>query len=544
MCGDTEDDTGTVYLYEASDIAALAGVTQVTGQLLIYEDLDVTDLSGLESLRCVGSLEIAPTKLTSLSGLDALTHVEGGLSIVDSAITDLSGMPNLQHVGGTLRIYNNNSIVDMSGLPEGLEFESLKVEGNDELLSLNGMQNHTSLLATVVEIRNNGKLASLDGLQNVSTIESPNGGDMTFTISGNAVLTDTSALESVTSFKGSLEVVSNTLLKRLDLDLVSAPELRINANGDFEDLGGLVTLEELQSLQIRSESLVTLDGLDSLKSVGGLSIRGSNVSDASGLAAVETVSGELDLRLGQVTSLNGLSSLTSVGTLSIYDCDALTDLSGMASLTSFGSLRVGDNDELLSLTGLPAGQTALSGELRFTDNPKLADLSVLSSVETTSADIFFQNNASLTDLSGLSSLQSANRFQILFSPALTSLSGLGSLTNVTADLYVYECGGLTDLSGLDELDHAGKFTIQNNGNLTSLDGVETLKTTIDVRVLGNAKLANVSSGLAGLTDATGNFTIVSNPVLPVCDAALAASGVTVGGTVSTSAGNDAGGVCP
>ena len=81
-------------------------------------------LSGLDNLTSIGgNLTIggpppyANTSLTSLTGLENLSHIEGKLQFNNNdALTSLSGLDNLTSVGDALTIYNNDSLASLTGL--------------------------------------------------------------------------------------------------------------------------------------------------------------------------------------------------------------------------------------------------------------------------------------------------------------------------------------------------------------------------------------------------------------------------------------------
>ena len=90
------------------------GCTIIPRSLVISGD-DIINLDGLRNIQSVNEdLVINPTtKLTSLAGLTALTHVGGGTQIANNAqLTTLDGLNNLQTVGGSgnLEITNNTKL--------------------------------------------------------------------------------------------------------------------------------------------------------------------------------------------------------------------------------------------------------------------------------------------------------------------------------------------------------------------------------------------------------------------------------------------------
>ena len=162
---------GDVYIRNNLDVEQLDGVVEVTGAMVVGEN--VTTLEGLESLATIGGgLQFSSNDvLVDLDGLDGLEQVGGGLNIesMDSladvtalaalmsvgdsfsvsnldSLGSLDGLQNLATVGGNLTVYRAHSLTDLDGLA-GLTAVGgqLSVNENDDLADIGGM----SVLATV-----------------------------------------------------------------------------------------------------------------------------------------------------------------------------------------------------------------------------------------------------------------------------------------------------------------------------------------------------------------------------------------------------------
>jgi hypothetical protein len=152
-----------------SDIAALSGYTEVTGNLTI-ENTALTNLTGLETLTSVGgTLTINLNSLLSLNGLEGLTSVGGNLDIRNNvSLASLTGLKNLTSVGGDLEIASNwQSLTSLTGL-ENLT----SVGGNlsiisNPLTSLTGLENLTSVGGNW-SIWDNDALTNLCALYNLN----------------------------------------------------------------------------------------------------------------------------------------------------------------------------------------------------------------------------------------------------------------------------------------------------------------------------------------------------------------------------------------
>jgi hypothetical protein len=266
-CGSVVHD-GDVSIAVPADIDALAGVTQITGELRV-ENAALTSLDGLESLRCVeGDVVVQfDSSLASLAGLENLWHVGGGLTIAYdmNALTDLDGLAGLTEVGDDVHLEGIPGLTDISAL-DGLAvvISSLTIEDCPSLHDLYGLQNVTAAGAVY-----------LDGL----------GG-----------LTDLSGLESLATLTGDLVVYNCGNLESLDgLDALSGAlgcDLRLAQNSQLADLAALASLESINGeLFVSSDdSLTGLGGLEGLSSIsGGLRFLGNptliDINALDGLAA-------------------------------------------------------------------------------------------------------------------------------------------------------------------------------------------------------------------------------------------------------------------
>jgi hypothetical protein len=88
-------------------------LTNVGGELFIYENPSLTSISGLSNLTSVGGdLGIwSNDSLASLTGLQSLINVGGFLGIgYNSVLTNLCALYNVSYIGGSLTVYYNMSL--------------------------------------------------------------------------------------------------------------------------------------------------------------------------------------------------------------------------------------------------------------------------------------------------------------------------------------------------------------------------------------------------------------------------------------------------
>ena len=154
-----------------TDLSALAGLTEVTGRLLIQNNFSLTSLAGLESLTTVGGdFDIADNNaLSDLSALDNLVTVVGSFVITDIVSQDIS-LSSLQSVGGILRMINCDDLLDISGFNALTSVGALSLSFNDALLDISGFQNLTTINDDMLLV-NNDAIQDITGFGSVSVVQ-------------------------------------------------------------------------------------------------------------------------------------------------------------------------------------------------------------------------------------------------------------------------------------------------------------------------------------------------------------------------------------
>ncbi len=221
-------------------------------------------------------------------------EIEGNVDINDSSegnITNLNGLSQLTSLGGYLKIIDNNSLLNLSGL-DNIETISgeLRIgkwgDGNNSLNSLTGLESLTSIGGNLA-IYNNPQLENMTGLNAVSSV-----GD-NFWAWNNNNLINFNGLDALTSIG-------------IDIGFGQNPNL-VNLNG----LESLTTLGAI--LYIKNNALLeNFSGLDNLNSIGFYIFIYNN---------------------GTLSSLDGLENVTSLGgRLEISNNSSLADISGIQNI--------------------------------------------------------------------------------------------------------------------------------------------------------------------------------------------------------------------
>jgi hypothetical protein len=252
---------GNYTLNNEGDVTAMAGITEVTGNLYILSKYALTSLNGLESLTSVnGDLQITKNfSLTSLSGIESLTSVGKGLNILyNHALPSLSGLENLTSVGTDLKIIYNDALISLNGLDSITSVGGISISNNDYLGSLIGLENITSVGRDLIIYDNDG-LTSLTGLHNITSV----GEDLK--VSYNDSLTNLSELYGIQLVDGPLGIYNNT---NICMETAHALEYRLRSNGfsgtaNIHDNNGTICPPEIADIttnQGPDEALIPLAG--------------------------------------------------------------------------------------------------------------------------------------------------------------------------------------------------------------------------------------------------------------------------------------------
>jgi hypothetical protein len=510
------------------DITNLNGLSQLTSLngVYIYNNNSLTSLYGLHNVTSVYSLHIGEYHtsgnplLTSLTGLDALTHISDDLEIYDNnALTSLSGLDNLTFIGRSLSISKNEVLSSIASL------KKLSTAGrgiailNTALTSLKGLENVTDVRGGI-DIAQNPVLTSISGLEKIVkdsltalwihnnpvlvTCNLPNlcnylknpGGSVS--IHNNATGCNSPvemARECGISIpclpKGNYYFLSQSDINNFRINYPDCKDLGGNVyirGNDIVSLNGLNRVRSIKGdLNIDSCRLLgSLKGLDSLTTVGNSVYIASNdaLSNLAGLDNLKSVGWGLRISHNPLlTNLSGLEKLTSTGGgLDISDNKVLTSLKGLDNISSTSWIQILDNPKLTSIASLKNVTSVIGnfGDLWIWNNYALESLDGLNNITSVgNGQLWIEGNTVLKDLKGLKKLTTIKgSLEIAYNPALTSLSGLENLTTIGFDLWLYYNDSIRNCNGLENLSSLGRdLWIFGNPSLISLKGLENIDTT-------------------------------------------------------------------
>jgi hypothetical protein len=131
-----------------TSLNGLDSLVIINGGITIQSQNLINSLTGLETLTTItgGALIRLNDSLLSFNGLDNLSVLSGDLEIILNNSLLTIALPNLQVIGGLLRIVNNNAMTSLSGLETITSVNGgLVIRSNPNLLTLGGLDNLISI---------------------------------------------------------------------------------------------------------------------------------------------------------------------------------------------------------------------------------------------------------------------------------------------------------------------------------------------------------------------------------------------------------------
>ena len=279
-------------------------------------------------------------------------------------------------------------------------------------------------------------------------------------------------------------------IKKIDANNVN------KRNVDIKSLKGIGCLTGLKDIDLCSNEITDLSGIESLKNLEILYLNGNkltgNLKKLSGLKKLKSLS----LEENKITSLLGIEKLTKLEELNIFD-NQVTKLGELKKLTKLTKLSLSYNklknlsgiEKLKNLKDLDAFNNKLTklnevkkltkmDDLRVSKN-KIKSLAPLKNLKNLTS-IYVDDNK-LTSLSPLNKLTKLTEISAN-NNKLTKVSDIGSLVNL-GKLYL-EGNRLTNLAGIETLTELWWVDFSDN-RLTSISGIENLTKLNYIDFAGN-----------------------------------------------------------
>jgi len=497
------------------NLLGLNNLYSIDGDLKIIDNDQLVKLEGLESLRTLnGELRITSNdQLSNLKGLKSLSFLRRSFLIFDnSTLTSFSGLESLSSIGYNCYINQNSALTNLKGLENIISVGgSFGITDNPVLASLDGFENLKSVDGNFY-INKNSALTSLKGLKNLCTI------GKIFNIIGNPHLENLFGLEKLSSIGEHFAIINNTSLLSLSgLEILSEVRgpLSIYGNVALTDLSALHNLKEIGGLIIKEncnlfEYLPNLENINTLP--GDLEIVNTNFPDLSGLKHITFVH-SLIIRSNGLMSLNGLENLKEIrDDFLIVDNDAQVNFSGLENLVSIGGdFKIGGG-----IVGFDFSEGGYQITYDYEGSNSLVNLKGLENLKSIGGDLQIAHLPILESLTGIENLNFVGgRFDLFNNPMLNTCSILFTCTylnssgNYSVESNGQGCNNASEI--LENCKNLAKikshFFYDANQNKTQ-DGEEPFVSFGVVKINpGNFQIIqNPSSGLGMQYFLPGNYT--------------------------------------
>ena len=449
-----------------SNINTVAELTKLI-ELYLEENLitDITPLLGLVNLEI---LQLTDNPIVDARPLASLTDVDIDIDVTVYLVT----VPD-DGLAGALREALDLDVDD--GIPSTQLMALTTLDARDRQISnLSGLEHATAL--TELDLRDNAitDVKLLAALVNLKTLR----------LTGNPIqdvgpLADLTAdIEADIVVPG---VIPDTALAAAIRDSLGLPSsTRIKAE----------TLQNLKILDVQTDAIETLTGLERAVNLATLIINGGSITDITALQGLTQLT-TLEINSDAITDITALQGLTQLTTLKING-GSITDIIALQALTQLAVLELRDNaitditplSELITLTTLDLSGNSISsiGALE-----KLTGLTML--------NLSGNSIISIDGLQKLTALMTLN----LSNNSITSIDGF----EVEMDLAALEPGDITPAQGLTGL----TVLDLSDNSISSIDGLQDL-TNLEMLGLSNNSISSIRllQGLTGLTvlDLSGN----------------------------------------
>ncbi len=491
---------GSILNQSLESLNGLSSLDSIGGTLEVRDNNSLLSLEGLSSLRTINYLEIDGNDFLTTLGLSSLETTVFGLDIGDNnSLIDLIGLENLENLNGNIEVSNNANLQSFVGLssPSILEVDLLLIYNNSSLIDLSGLESLTSISSLI--INSNENLENLNGLNNCSSLGS-------LWLSNNDSLQNLIGLEQISAITGSCKIEYNQMLNSFvglnNVDSIlgeftSFDNYNLNSCQGLNDLvyvGGLFRIRALGG-ETSYMALKNFEGLENLNTIGeGFYIQGHD----------------------SVENFNGLEALTTIG----------------------GVLTINDNNQLGSLEGLDNINPSTITDLDINNNAQLSQCNVISICEyiaTPDADYYIaDNNVGCNNASSVSQLcfggclvegiiinsqEEIDNFSsdylncssiggdvYISGNDIVDLSGLSSIKRINGIFEIAYCDNLLEINGMDSLNYTEGITIHHNNILESVDSFNALDSVMGVFGITGDGLETIA-GFENLKVVGGGFVI-------------------------------------
>ncbi|WP_147565400.1 leucine-rich repeat domain-containing protein [Clostridium tyrobutyricum] len=451
----------------------------------------MTDISGIENLTALQTLNLSNNNLSDISPLKNLTSLKSinlnGNKISSQDIKTLkNSLPDSNISSGSSSSGggggSSSTKVSVTDIELNKTTDTLEVEKADSLTAtiLPGNATNKSVIWTsnkpeIAKVDNTGKVTAVsEGTAVITATTSDGKKTVTCTVTVNA------EDKNIVTFKDSnLEkVVRNAINKPIgtlyksDVDAIT--DLDAESKG-VQDISGIENLTALQTLDLGNNlSISDISPLKGLANLQNIDLHDNRISDISVLKGLTNLT-KLDLSANQIMGINALKKLNGLQSLylainHINDISALKELTNLKTLDLYNN-QISDMSFLEGLTNLES--------LNLSDNP-MSNISALKGL--TNLQYLNLEDNPITDISSLEKLINLQYISLASDP-ISDISPLKELTNLR-ELYlignqISNINALKGLTNLRNLDLRGN-SISNINALKGLTNLEYLDLNDDL----------------------------------------------------------------
>jgi hypothetical protein len=443
-------------------------------QIYVREGIDkITDLTPLSHITTInGDLLINLGDLESIHGLNELTTITGNLKISGATVlTDLPSSPNafnsLQSIGGVLYIYQNTSLLNISGFSNLREVGNIYISENNKLKDIEGINN--IIRSSNITIASCNELETITGFKNLVTLD-----NISLNMHGALNITYNNSLKSIPSFQKLTNIIS----------------LYITENYAIEKISGFNNIKEFNNIKIyKNASLDTIDGFN------GELLNGKNltISDNTKLKSIKgfadlTTQNILIENNGSITDISEFNTINAEA-LNINGNNSLQDISGFNGLKEIKSITITKNKKLSAISGFDS--LNILNEIVLSNNDSIKTLlGIFSKIEYSSITFLaVQNNVALSSCStnwmcgylnkkGISFINNIgkcyNATEILNNCLINNINGTTDIKKIF--FYPNPCSNTLFLSGTYKYsisDMTGKILLENQDSEISTRDLNT-----------------------------------------------------------------------
>lgn len=541
-----------ITLSSQAEVDAFCGCEEINGDLKIIQENDaITTLLPLRGLQKItGDLVISGTDLVDLIGLEDLHTIETAFFLGQNpALESLTGLSGLTTVRTTFFIHSNPVMKNLDGAFNLTNIGNISIETNESLTKINAF--HAVAATKSLRVNGNHNLVSLEGLSGLTTVGSPNQGGISFNIAGNRSLTSLAPLANVKQVYNDLVVNFNAKLGEccalaplLDNDPNNGQahnDVTINDNAAgcnsvaeiLENCQG--TLPDCNAITISGEEgKITIDKLNAPIEIVKIYDENWNrifecSADCDDPTVYETTAGKYYVQIQFYTAdwewICGTDNIEVTVEEDIncgngsYCQQEIIFLTNQAEVDAFcdcetleGNLIIGnvDSPEITDITNLHALKALkyTTGEILIF-RTGIHDLEGLDNLEYIGRSLVLDSNPNLKNFSKLNKLHTIEQALALFSNvALTSLEGLK--INKLSSFATSNNPELADITALSEFTHLNALNILGPQKLTNLAALSNLTS------LGNGEdnfaLSITGTNLLSTLDALSNLTTIDGMV--------------------------------